>query len=392
MMKIGFHYHIPAVRSGADILMPGYLGLFIDSLAGKCQKLVCFMHSPLEHEMAEMDYKLRSNNVELVEIGPHIAIPQRSLMAWKNRHIYQQYMKELDLILVRASTPLLPVINSVWKKPLVLLLVSDATSGLDNLPQPGWRKILIKLWANWYQRREDAIARHCLTFVNSQLLFDKLQGKIPFLILTRTTTLGQDDFYERKDTCQGELIRLLYAGRMTRIKGLFEIVEAMHILIQEGFNLCLDLVGMVDNSDPMMDDLMMLAQKKGLKDKVFFHGSHTAGSELLAYYRQADIYVIASKASSEGFPRTIWEAMASSMPVVATAVGSIPAYAGNACEIVVPKDVAALTAGIRKVLTNPARRQQMIEAGMALAQENTLEKRAEEMVGNIRQWISRNSR
>ncbi len=41
--------------------------------------------------------------------------------------------------------------------------------------------------------------------------------------------------------------------------------------------------------------------------------------------KKADIYVIASR-SSEGFPRTIWEAMAHCLPVVATKVGSIPAF------------------------------------------------------------------
>ena len=387
MMRIGFHYHIPAIRKGSKIKMPGYLGLFVDSLAEKCSTLVCFLHSPLEHEIAEMDYELRSNNVELVHIGPHISILPRTYNAWKKRRIYQQWEEKLDLLLIRASTPLLPVISAVWKKPMVLLLVSEANIGLDNLPQPGWRKSLIKLWANWYQRQEDAIAGRCLTFVNSQLLYDKLYGKIPQLVLTRTTTLSQHDFYDREDTCTTGIVRLLYAGRMTRIKGLFEILEAMGILIGEGFNLYLDLVGMLDNSDPMMDDLLAEAKTRGMGERVTFHGSRTAGPELLAFYRQADIYVIASKASSEGFPRTIWEAMASSMPVVATSVGSIPAYAGNAVEIVAPKSVQALTEGIRNVLKDTIRRKKMIKAGIALAEDNTLEKRAEEMVVHIKEWI-----
>lgn len=334
-----------------------------------------------------MDYELKATNVQLVGLGPHSSIPKRTLTAYGSRDVYRQWEPRLDGLLVRASTPLLPAIASAWNKPLALLLVSDATAGLENLNQPGWRKVAIQTWARWYQSRQDKIAQRCLTFVNSRLLYEHYHGRVKNLVETRTTTLGDSDFYERNDTCASKPLRLLYAGRISRIKGLFEIVEALSTLVREGFDVVLDLVGMDDPADPILERLADRAKELGVPDRVRYFGYQKAGSELLAFYRQADVYVIASQASSEGFPRTIWEAMASSLPVVATEVGSIPAFASDAALLVPPKNSAKLTDALRQVLTDAGLRQILIRNGMALARENTLEQRADELIQCMQAWF-----
>jgi glycosyltransferase involved in cell wall biosynthesis len=290
-------------------------------------------------------------------------------------------------MLVRGPTPVLPVLAQVWQKPLALLLVADATIGLENLPQPRWRKSLIRTYATWYQRQQDSIAKRSLTFVNSRLLYQKYEQQVPNLIETQTTTLRMNDFFDRTDTCKEVPYRLLYTGRMSRMKGLCEMVKALSLLINDGFDVVLDLVGMVEANDPILDEIAQLALSLGVEKCVQFHGYKPAGAELLAYYRRADIYIIASQASSEGFPRTIWEAMASSVPVIATTVGSIPSYISDTALLVPPKDPVALAQCVKKLLTNPMLRQILIQKGMQLARLNTLERRSEEMTAHIQKWI-----
>jgi glycosyltransferase involved in cell wall biosynthesis len=157
-------------------------------------------------------------------------------------------------------------------------------------------------------------------------------------------------------------------------------------LVACGHDIVLDLVGMVEKSEPVLDELMELAEERGVGERVRYMGYKPAGPALLECYRQADIYVIASYA--ESFPRTIWEAMASSLPVVATAVGSIPAYAGEAAVLVPPKDAGALANGIETLLMNAGLRQELIQKGMQLARSNTLERRAAEMIGEIEGWLA----
>lgn len=367
--------------------MPGYLGLFVDSLAAKCELLVCFQHTPLPVELSQMDYRIKATNVRLVSIGPHTTVPLRIATALTRQQIFRDWHNKLDGMLVRAPTPLLPILASVWKKPIALLVVGDNSIGIENLPQPQWRKVLLRLWTKWDQAQLMRVAKHSLTFVNSNLLYKQHHPVTPNLIEIHTTTLNEHDFFYRTDTCRTPPYRLLYTGRMTRYKGLFEIVEALSSLVQAGFDVVLDLVGMVEKKDPILEELAQRAEALGVGNRVTYHGYKPAGPELLAYYRRADIYIVASQSSSEGFPRTIWEAMASSMPVVATEVGSIPAYIQGAALLIPPKQPQTLASAIQKLFADSAFRKSLIQKGMVLAQENTLERRGEEMINHIGEWL-----
>ena len=165
------------------------------------------------------------------------------------------------------------------------------------------------------------------------------------------------------------------------------MVEALAILVAKDYDLVLDLVGPLERGDSVLDELLTLAEDRNVSNRVFYHGYKELGSELFTYYKAADVFVLASK--GESFPRTIWEAMAHSLPVVATRVGSIPHFLTDmeTAVLVDPSDSAQLAQAVARVITDSDLRQRLIRKGMALAQENTLEKRAEEMTTQIEQWL-----
>ncbi|MEL7658701.1 MAG: glycosyltransferase family 4 protein, partial [Bacillota bacterium] len=113
-----------------------------------------------------------------------------------------------------------------------------------------------------------------------------------------------------------------------------------------------------------------------------FHGYQPIGPTLSAFYDRADIFITASQ-SSEGFPRTIWEAMAHSLPVIATGVGSIPDFIGDAAVIIEPQSVSGIVDAINFLISNPTKRQNFINMGQELAKENTLNRRSLEMISEI---------
>ena len=378
-MTLAFHYHSPAMHIDGKIFMPAYMGLFIDSIAPYFNDLICFLHTPNDSEINMMDYSIVSSNVSLIGLGSHDSIPQRMMNSKNTYQIFKKYQSSCDLLLLRASTPLLPIIKNSWKKPIVLFLVSDATSGLNNLPQPQWRKTLIKLWAHWYSKQELKLAKKSLTIVNSQMLYNHFKNKLDNLHIIKTTTLSNDDFYYRENTCDQTKIRLIYAGRISKLKGLFDILESMAILVNEGFDLDLKLVGMIDKKDPILSEITEKATSLNISGMWEYIGYRTAGESLLKEYRKSDVFIIASQSDSEGFPRTIWEAMASSLPVVATKVSSIPMFTKGAAELATPRNISSLTNSLRTVLENKQRRKEMIMMGMELAKETTLEKRAKEL-------------
>lgn len=388
-LRLGFHYHVPMEQRTDGLYTPGYQGRFLDSLAPHCERLICFMHSPLPAERDILDYRIQSPNCEFVDIGPHVSVPRRTLSSPLVIRQVRSRREEFDVILIRGPSPLLPVMAwAVSPKPVALLLVGDYLAGINDLPQPWWRKELIRLWAlsnSWAQLR---VAKRALTFVNSRLLYQQLQGKIPHLIETRTTTLSESDFFFREDACQAPPYRLLYTGRISVTKGLVDIVEALAILVSRGIDVIFDLAGPLEPGDPGLDEVYAAAESRGVRERVHYHGYRPVGPELFELYRQADIFVIASRSSFEGFPRVIWEAMAHSLPVIATRVGAIPHYliAGESAMLISPRSPEQLADSIIQLIMNPQLRQTLIRSGRTLAQANTLEARSIELIHHLKEY------
>jgi len=278
-------------------------------------------------------------------------------------------------MLVRGPSPLLhAVCRASEPLPVVILLVGDYVAWLPGLAQPWWRKCAIGLWARWNRHQQIASCRKHVTLVNSRVLFQQLQPLVPRLFEVRTTTLQRGDFHLREDTCHQRPVRLLYAGRLERAKGLLEMAETIRLLTEMGEDVVLDLVGWAAPGDPIVDEVMEHARKQGVAGKVQYQGFKALGEELFSFYRAADIYVLAST-NSEGFPRAIWEAMASCTPVVSTRVGSISDFVvdGNTALLAPPRDPAAMAGAIQRLIHDGELRRHLIQSGYALAETVTLE-------------------
>lgn len=90
------------------------------------------------------------------------------------------------------------------------------------------------------------------------------------------------------------------------------------------------------------------AAQLGLGDRVHLQGSRPEAARYLAAF---DLLLLSSR--TEGTPMTILEAVAAGVPVVATAVGGVPAVLGCDALLVGPQDAAALGAALRQALSDP---------------------------------------
>lgn len=386
-LSIGFHYHVPAELRQGCIYVPGYLGRFIDGLAQYSGHVHCFLHSPRDSQRPELDYRIESANVSLVDIGCHASVPYRMLHQDAFVAPIKKHLNDIDVMLIRGPSPLLPAVaQAASRLPVALLLVGSYVDGVDDLPQPRWRKELIRVWSKYNQRLQDRVAKDALVFVNSKKQYLYYKDRVDCLVETKTTTLRETDFYDGASRVPGATASLLYAGRYDLAKGLLEMVEAVRLLADAGTESRLNLVGWEEPGTGVIEQVMLLAHQLGVSDRILDHGRKAVGPELFSYYRAADVYLIASKAN-EGFPRTIWEAMANSLPVVASGLPSIRAFVEGAAVMVEPGSAASLADGILRVLNDRDLRLAMVSEGLRLARANTTEERSREMVAMLEQHV-----
>ncbi|MFZ3382334.1 MAG: glycosyltransferase family 4 protein [Candidatus Methanoperedens sp.] len=106
---------------------------------------------------------------------------------------------------------------------------------------------------------------------------------------------------------------ILYTGRLSYRKGLFDFIEC-------GIELCKrhpDINFKLTGKGPLLDKLKMIIGESGYVDRFEFLG-HVDKSRLIELYQNATIFVLPSH--YEGLPTTLLEAMSCGLPVVATAV------------------------------------------------------------------------
>jgi glycosyltransferase involved in cell wall biosynthesis len=233
--------------------------------------------------------------------------------------------------------------------------------------------------------------RKSLVFVNSRQLNEKLKPFADSVIETRTTTLSDSDFFVVDDRCGKSPYHMLYTGRIDTTKGLHELIEAMKVLRDKDINTCLDIVGWSVDGDPTEDELKKKVKLYEIENRVSFVGFKPLGPELFSYYKKADFFIMPSYA--EGFPRSIWEAMAHSVPVIATEVGSIPDFLKNDEDamLIPPRNPSAIANAVSRLIEDSSLRRTLIKNGRGLAEQNTLEKRTIEISENLKRYCYENS-
>jgi glycosyltransferase involved in cell wall biosynthesis len=86
-------------------------------------------------------------------------------------------------------------------------------------------------------------------------------------------------------------------------------------------------------------------------------------SDLPAIYSLSDLYLYPS--NQEAFPIPLTEAMACGVPIVTSRANGLQEIAGDAAELVDPRDPAEIAAAAYRVLTDPALQRRLSEAGFA---------------------------
>lgn len=388
-MKLGFYYHIPIVRINKRPCLPGFLAVFIESLASQVDKLVLILHEATINEYPGADHELIGLNIEWVNLG-------RAKPAWHRSFFPSLTLNkmigkaDIDCLLVRSPTPLAPSFSEFFKSiPVYFMIVGDYLEGAEHLKSSTLRDRIIYQYLRFFDKQFNKVISKSKIIVNSNALLKKYTKAAIEVSLVNTTTISDNDILVIKhDISFDSPIRLLFTGRIDPAKGVFELLDALAILNQTFGNIYLDIVGWEDSPDKPVEKKMIQKSKElNIFNRVVFHGRKSVGDELFSFYERAHIYVLPSY--HEGFPRTIWEAMAKGLPVITTTVGGIPEYLTDRKNsiLIPPKDIKSIVDAVSEVITNIELRNKIVSEAYTLVREVTLEKQTEKLVQIIRNYL-----
>ncbi len=158
-------------------------------------------------------------------------------------------------------------------------------------------------------------------------------------------------------------VRLLSVGRAVEKKGYDVLLQALAAL-PEGLHWRLTHIG----GGPLRAALERQAAALGLAGRITWMGSQ-AQVEILAQYRTADLFILASRIARDGdrdgLPNVLMEAQSQGLACLATQVAAIPELIEDATSgvLVPPDDPAALATALARLITAPAERRRLGEAG-----------------------------
>lgn len=153
-------------------------------------------------------------------------------------------------------------------------------------------------------------------------------------------------------------------GRLVRLKGYFEYMQAARLLHERGERIKFLAIGAAQDKASAVSPSELIAQH-GLQDSMQFLGMRDDIPELMA---AMDVVVLASYA--EGIPRVLLETAAMGKPAVGTDVRGTREVIvdGETGYLVPPRDAPALADAIGRLSSAPAQRREMGKAARRRAE------------------------
>lgn len=258
-----------------------------------------------------------------------------------------------------CSARRIPCFYEIVGEPVSLLRRSPANSPLYK-----WLGVAV---AKRHQQQLRSVLRLCPGFAISLAAAEPFRDFVHHII--PCSTLTEEDFLWREDTCQQAPVQVLFIGGLRHEKSLDTLIEALGYLQARGVLVELHVVGDGDQRA----NWEQLASQRLAGGTYHFYGFLSDSQALHQHYCQADIFALPSV--SEGLGRVLLEAMARSVPVVATNVGGIPDIVRHEETglLVPPRDPQGMALAIERIIHEPKLRRRLIANGYALARQHTTE-------------------
>lgn len=374
------HHHTVAYVSTDGIWVQSFIATWVNSLSPYFDKIGLLLHET-KIKGTKQDTLIPHRNIVLESLGSEGKTWDRlqriSRIIEKCRFVSSYY----EILLIRGITPRGYTVFKNTKIPKKYFLLVGSLS--DSKPSFNLKKIYPNFM--YFVRKVELkiMGKKMICMSNSLKVadeFNKLTGEKVYF--TPTSSISDSDikpYCEKK--LDSNLIRILFCGRITKDKGVFELFNSilqLKIKLKKDVNLI--MIGPVDTE--IKAKLNRIAEVGGYADDVNWLGFIPFGSKLLEQINKADFCVLPSY--HEGFPHIIWEAGICSVPMITTPVGGIPSVVSeNEVSFITSKSTESIVEKIYSMTFNEFERNRKVKNLYLKACEFTLEKNASKLVNTI---------
>jgi glycosyltransferase involved in cell wall biosynthesis len=385
-MRLAIVYHRPFYRDpdGGLWEAEGSFSRYVESMARFVDEVYLIVPERRAAFPGEA-YRLHAENVVLRPLPFYDRLPAFYLALPRAIGQLWQSLPACDLVNIRIPTYLgvyAYALAKLRKRPLFLIVVGDLAGVAESVRVDSLKRLAYRVYLaieEWLQTRMVAGAP---SFVNGQALYATYNRPGRRVLLTTTSTIGDQDVLDRPDTGLGDPdhtpIRLLTVSRIDPRKGLRYLPAALADLVARGHDVRLTLVGPTVGrlGEDERDRVLASARELGVAERLDLPGARTL-PQVLALAREHDLFVLPTL-PGEGVPRVLLEAMASGLPIVVSDVAGVPTLVQHEVNglLVPPADPAAIADAVDRLIRDADLRRRLIATGNRAARAHTADSHA----------------
>ncbi|MEC8664189.1 MAG: glycosyltransferase [Pseudomonadota bacterium] len=365
----------PLAYDGKNYFFTNGGGYYIERIATHFDQVTVIGHAfkmgdTYFHSMSE--YAFNSENIDFVEMPLKKGFFGKLWQLVLSTKTILKHFKDIDcfyLFMPGYPAAIASILCRMTGKPYMLYLAADWEESADILfplkesKNSFLRSVFARLVA-WFQSQAVRGARVTLTAGR------RLQEKFyeygrPVVETIPRLNWPAFKLYKRDNTCENDVITLLFVGYLLKRKGADYFIEAVKNLNGRGYN----VRGVILGSGDQEKVLRQKVEDEGLSQVIDMKGHIANGDQVIQEYRNADIFVLPTL-GGEGFPRVLYEALSQSLPIVTTNVCGIPRkLIPNELGLFAPPgDLEAMSNQIERLIKDSSLRQKLINNGLSFMQ------------------------
>jgi glycosyltransferase involved in cell wall biosynthesis len=371
-VKLGIYYGTGLYWDGQNYYSHRPFGKYIGEISKRVEKVLLFV-PVTQTNRKQKGYCMNFLNMEIIHLPYFTSYLSAVKIFLPFKEVFKRHIGKIDILWIRYPSPFTVYVSNLARQKNKKFFF-EVTGDPFEVARKGTKyKGIFRVVALLYLKVEQTLMRNALrntlVFTRGQELCRKYSRYTYKTVKTTGTTLSDENFFYREDTCQCEgETRVLYVGFLRHEKGLHYLLQSLKILREKKLNVRLTVIG----DGPMKELLIQDSLRLNLGNAVDFKGYVSSEEELEEFYVRSDVFVLSS--ISEGTGRVLLEAMARGLPVVATNVGGIPGLIKHRENgyLVSAGDSNSLANAIYEIMRNGVLRRQMIKNGYVFASKHTL--------------------